>query len=104
MSEEALQAGVSFKQAALPDSVAHTVLDSPRNKRPALNNGQADAANHKRPRVAASIIHNTAPQRRTRIGPQYQAEIPPWPSAGSGSKPALPHSGSQASYSAETDR
>lgn len=62
---------------AFADAVV--VRDVPSNKRAATTDRSAPVSDDKRPRVVASLIHNIAPPRRARIGPQYQAEIPPWP-------------------------
>ena len=58
---------------------ASTVRDVPSNKRAVSDSRNANVSDDKRPKVVASLIHNIAPQRRARIGPQYQAEVPPWP-------------------------
>ena len=55
--------------------------DSSSNKRAVVDGKDVNSSEEKRPKVVASLIHNIAPQRCARIGPQYQAEVPPWPPA-----------------------
>ena len=67
------------RSASTSDStVSH---DSPSNKRAVADGKGVNTLEEKRPKVVASLINNIAPQRRARIGPQYQAEVPPWPPA-----------------------
>ena len=65
-----------FSQQCAPvDTLAY--CDTPTNKRAVADDKSLDEVEEKKPKIVASLIRNIAPQRRARIGPQFQAEIPP---------------------------
>ena len=79
MSEKVSRTDCGFSEQAQQAGKGPSDNDHGTSKRPADSDIDSDAGNEKRPRAAPSIILNNAPPRTARVGPQYQAVVPPWP-------------------------
>ena len=104
MSEEALQGDYHPAEKVQRQNDTNSTGNALSSKRPTVNSHHDKVADEKRPRVVESLIHNTAPQRRTRIGPQYQAKIPPWPPIADNSQSASRQVDNKANASPQADR
>lgn len=76
VKEEADLATSKLSQSGFPVDTPE-IRNAPSNKRAVADGKSLDQVEEKKPKIVASLLRNIAPQRRARIGPQYQANIPP---------------------------